>query len=230
MADETSIAPPPAPRTVLIVASTRVHVDAPEILRIQDTVAALLKEGCAVDVLVPRLSPLFTAALPAGARVFTAPRIPFCDNLPARPSLRRLLAAFVLFLRCYSLVSRRAYDVLHGFNDGALVVRALDRVTVRTYPYVAEIHTPLSSPGFFKGPRSALARSLERGALRHAAAIVLPDEAALARFAGRIPRARVSIIPDPHADFAPESFTYGEFATAIRHVYDYVLRPKRPEP
>ncbi len=217
------------PSAVLIVASTRVHVDAPEILRIQDTIAALLKEGCAVDVLVPRLSPLFTAALPVGARVFTAPRVPFCDNLPARPSLRRLLAAFVLFLRCYSLVSRRTYDVLHGFNDGALVVRALDRVTVRTYPYVTEIHTPLSSPGFFKGPRSALARSLERGALRHAAAIILPDEATLARFTGKIPKARVSIIPDPHADFAPESFTYGEFATAIRHVYEYVLRPKRPE-
>ena len=39
------------PSAVLIVASTRVHVDAPEILRIQDTIAALLKEGCAVDVL-----------------------------------------------------------------------------------------------------------------------------------------------------------------------------------
>ena len=217
------------PSAVLIVASTRVHVDAPEILRIQDTIAALLKEGCAVDVLVPRLSPLFTASLPTGARVFTAPHIPFCGDLPARPSLRRLLSAFVLFLRCYSLVSRRAYDVLHGFDDGALVVRALDRVTVRTYPYVAEIHRPLSSPGFFKGPRSALARSLERGALRHAAAIILPDEATLARFGGKIPKARVSIIPYPHADFAPESFTYGEFAAALRPVSDYVLSPRSPE-
>ena len=216
------------PATVLIVASTRVHVDAPEILRIQDTAATLLREGCAVDVLVPRLSPLFTAALPAGARVFTAPRLPFCDRLPPRPSLRRLLAAFVLFLRAYSLASRRTYDVLHGFNDGALVVRALDRATVRTFPYVAEVHAPLSSPGFFKGPRAALARRLERGALRHAAAIVLPDAATLARFAGGIPKARVSLIPDPHADFAPETFTYGEFAEAVRHVYEYVLRPRRP--
>lgn len=214
---------------VLIVASTRVHVDAPEILRIQDTAAALLKEGCAVDVLVPRLSPLFSAALPAGARVFTAPRVPFCGNPPPRPSLRRLLAAFVLFLRGYSLISRRAYDVLHGFNDGALVVRALGRVTVRPRPYIAEIHTPLSSPGFFKGPRAALARRLERGALRRAAAIVLPDEATLARFAGRIPKARVSLIPDPHADFAPDAFTYGAFEAAVRHVYAYVLRPRRPE-
>ena len=52
------------------------------------------------------------------------------------------------------------------------------------------------------------------------------------KYWGEVPsvkKAIVSIIPDPHADFAPESFTYGEFATAIRHVYEYVLRPKRPE-
>ncbi|MGN0887965.1 MAG: glycosyltransferase [Kiritimatiellia bacterium] len=216
------------PSAVLIVSSTRVHVDAPEILRIQDVVATLLEQGRAVDVLVPRVSPLLTAALPAGARVFTAPRLPFCEHLPPRPSIRRLLSALILFFRCVSLVSRRSYDVLHGFNDGALVVRATDRVTVKTYPYVAEVHTPLTSPGFFKGPRSAFSRALERAALRHAAAIILPDAATLSRFGNKIPRARVSLIPDPHADFAPDSFTYGEFATAIQHVYDYVLRP-RPE-
>ena len=216
------------PSAVLIVSSTRVHVDAPEILRIQDTVATLLEQGRAVDVLVPRVSPLLSAALPPGARVFTAPRLPFCDNLPARPSIRRLLSALILFFRCVSLVSRRSYDVLHGFNDGALVVRATDRVTVKTYPYVAEVHTPLTSPGFFKGPRSAVSRILERGALRHAAAIIMPDAATLSIFGNKIPRARVSLIPDPHTDFAPNSFTYGEFATAVRHVYDYVLRP-RPE-
>ena len=41
------------PSAVLIVASTRVHADAQEILRIQDTAAALLDAGAAVDVLVP---------------------------------------------------------------------------------------------------------------------------------------------------------------------------------
>ena len=214
------------PSAVLIVSSTRVHVDAPEILRIQDTVATLLDQGRAVDVLVPRVSPLLTAALPVGARVFTAPRIPFCDDPPPRPSFRRLLSALILFFRCVSLVSRRTYDVLHGFNDGALVVRAADRVTVKTYPYVSEIHAPLTSPGFFKGPRAALCRILERGALKHSAAIILPDAQTLSRFGNKIPKARVSLIPDPHADFAPDSFTYGEFATAVQHVYDYVLRPR----
>ncbi len=211
---------------VLIVSSTRVHVDASEILRIQDTVTALLDQGRAVDVLVPRVSPLLTAALPVGARIFTAPRVPFCANPPNRPSLRRLLSALVLFFRCVSLVSRRDYTVLHGFNDGTLVVRAADRVTVHTYPYIGEIHTPLTSRGFFKRPCDAFSRFLERGALKYAAAIILPDKNTLDVFNGRIPKARVSIIPDPHADFAPDTFTYGEFTDAIRHVYNYVLRPR----
>ena len=39
------------PSAVLIVASTRVHADPQEILRIQDTVSALREQGRAVDVL-----------------------------------------------------------------------------------------------------------------------------------------------------------------------------------
>ncbi len=211
---------------VLIVSSTRIHVDALEILRVQDTVAALLEQGCAVDVLVPRVSPLLTAALPAAARVFTVPSLPFCANPPNRPSIRRLLSALLMFFRCVSLVSRRDYKVLHGFNDGALAVRAMDRVTMRTYPCICEIHRPLTSHGFFKRPCAAFSRFLERGALKHAAAIIFPDRETLDVFNGKIPKARVSFIPDPHVDIAPEAFTYGEFAEAIRHVYDYVLRPK----
>lgn len=214
------------PSAVLIVASTRVHADAQEILRIQDTAAALLDAGAAVDLLVPRISPLLSAVLPAAVRVFSVPRVPFCAAPPPRPSLRRLLTGALMFFRGVSLAAHRDYALLHGFNDGALVARALSRAAVRRQPYVAEIHIPFSSPGFFKGPRAAFARRCERAALRHAGAIILPDEEILARFGGKIPRARVCIIPDPHAEIAPEAFTYGEFASAVEHVYDYVLRPQ----
>lgn len=214
------------PLAVLIVASSRVFVDAEEILRIQDTAAVLLKQGCAVDLLIPRSSPLLSATLPTGVRVFTVPRVPFSDTPPARPSFRRFLAGMLMFLRGLALATRREYAVLHGFNDGSLVVRALDRATMRKFPYIAEIHTPFTTPGFFKGPRAAFARFVERKALRHAAAIILPDEDTLARFAGKIPKARVSLIPDPHAEIAPDAFTYGEFADALEHVYAYALRPQ----
>lgn len=213
------------PSAVLIVASTRVHADPQETLRIQDTVAALREQGRAVDVLVPRIAPLLTATLDPSARIFTIPRIPFMDNPPQRPSIRRFVTAIVMFFRGVALAARRDYTALHGFNDGALVARAIDRGTVRRYPYVAEIHRPLSTPGFFKGPKMALGRRLEHAALRHASAIILPDAATQDRFGGKLPRARVSIIPDPHAEIAPDAFTFGEFALALRHVYDYVLRP-----
>ena len=213
------------PSAVLIVSSTRVHADPQEILRIQDTVAALREQGRAVDVLAPRLAPLLTATLDPTARVFTIPRIPLTDNPPRRPSVRRFVTAVVMFFRGVALAARRDYAVLHGFNDGAIIARAIDRGIVRRCPYVAEIHRPLSTPGFFSGPKATFARHLERAALRHAAAIILPDAATLGRFGGKLPKARVSLIPDPHAEIASDAFTFGEFELALEHIYDYVLRP-----
>jgi len=213
------------PSAVLIVASTRVHADPQEILRIQDTVSALREQGRAVDVLVPRIAPLLTATIDPSARVFTAPHVPFMDNPTQRPSVRRFVTAVMMFFRGVALAARRDYAVLHGFNDGALIARAIDCGTVRRYPYVAEIHRPLSTPGFFKGPKAAFARHLEISALRHASAIILPDSATLERIGGKIPKARVSLIPDPHAEIAPDAFTFGEFSLALEHIYDYVLRP-----
>ena len=213
------------PSAVLIVASTRVHADPQEILRIQDTITALREHGHVVDVRVPRIDPLLTATLDPMARIFAIPRIPCMDNPPQRPSFRRFVTAVVMFFRGVALAARRDYMVVHGFNDGALIARAIDRGTVRRYPYVAEIHRPLSTPGFFKGPKAAFARHLERAALRHASAIIFPDIATLERFAGKLPKARVSLIPDPHTEIDPDAFSFGEFALAIEHIYDYVLRP-----
>jgi len=214
------------PTAILIVASTRAHADTQEILRIQDTVNTLLAQGNVVDVLVPRVSPLLSAALAPTARVFKILDVPGCANPPNRPSLRRFVSGLLMFFRAYALASRRDYDVVHGVNDGAIVARALTRTFVRRRPYVAEFHTPFSTPGFFRGPRAAVARALERGAFRHADAVILPDDETLARFGGGLPRARVTIIPDPHAELVPEAFTFGEFALAIEHVYAYVLRPR----
>ena len=61
------------PSAVLIVASTRVHADVQEILRIQDTASALIEQGRAVDLLVPSTSALLSAALDPAVRVFTVP-------------------------------------------------------------------------------------------------------------------------------------------------------------
>ena len=213
------------PSAVLIVSSTCVHADPQEILRIQDTVAVLCEQKWSVDVLVPRTASLLTATLDRSARVFTVPKVPFSDQPPRRPSLRRFAAATLMFFRGVALAAHRDYALIHGFNDGALVARAINCGSVRRHPYVAEIHRPFSSPGFFKGPRTSFARRLERSALQHAAAIILPDATTLARFSGKLPKARVSLIPDPHAEISPDAFSLAEFSEAIEHVYDYVLRP-----
>ena len=216
------------PPSVLIVASTRAYADSQEILRIQDTAAALLEAGGAVDVLVPRVSPLLTSVLNPAVRVFTVPRlVPFMANPPRRPSIRRFLVGALMLLRGVALLSRRSYTILHGVNDGSLVARAISGfATVGRLPFIAEIHRPFARPSFLDGPRSAFARFCERRALRRAAAIVLPDEQTLALFGRQFPRARVSLIPDPHVELVPTAFTFAEFATALQHVYTYALHPK----
>ena len=40
--------------------------------------------------------------------------------------------------------------------------------------------------------------------------------------------ARVSILPDPHAELAENAFTAAEYASALEGIYTYVLRT-RPE-
>ena len=49
-------------------------------------------------------------------------------------------------------------------------------------------------------------------------------EETLSRFAVRPPIARVSILPDPHAEIADNAFTAAEFSAAIDGIYTYVLR------
>lgn len=211
---------------VLIVASTRVYADPQEILRIQDTVAALRDQGRAVDVLVPRKAPLLTATLDPTARVFVVPSIPFSDNPPDRPSFRRFAAAVFLVFRGLALATRRDYAVIHGFNDGAMIARTITRLAVSRRPYIAEILDPFFSPRFFKSPRRIVACFLEKKATAQAAAIILPDEDTLKFLRRRLPLARVSVLPDPHTEFAPESFTLGDFRYALEHIYSYVLRPR----
>ena len=191
------------PSAVLIVASTRVHADPQEILRIQDTVAALREQGRAVDVLVPRIAPLLTATLDPSARVFTAPRVPFMDDPPKRPSVRRLLAGVLMFLRGVALAPRRNYTILHGLNDGAIVARAIGCGTVRRLPYVADIQSPFCARALYHGLRAASARALERHSLRHAGAIIFPDEDTLATFDGPIPRPASHSSPTPTPSCSP---------------------------
>jgi hypothetical protein len=213
------------PSAVLIIASTRVHADVQEILRIQDTTAALAEQGWAVDLLVPRTSALLSAALTPAVRIFTVPEFPFCGDPPPRASLRRFITGSLMFLRGVALASHRDYAALHGFNDGAIVARAVAGASLRRIPHVAELHLPFAAPGLRRGIRTSMARAMERNAFRRAAAVVLPDEATMECFPARLPKARVALIPDPHTEITPDAFTVGEFAAAVAHVYDYILRP-----
>lgn len=214
----------PRKSAVLLISSSRVHINTLEVLRLQDISSALLSAGYAVDLLVPKKSDLLTVAIPSDVRIFTALGIPFSDLLPERPSFRRFLIRQMIFLRAYHLLANREYDALHGFDDGSLVARSLDRTTVKHYPYISEIHIPLSSWekkfSFLKWSAS----KKEHSCVKHASAVIFPNEKAMDVFQNKIPHARISIIPEPEVEIAPGSFTFADYSLALRRIYDYILR------
>ena len=180
--------------------SIRHCISAQETLRVQDTVAALRRNGWSVDVLTPVASPILAATLAHDVRVFTVSRFFPCRR-------------FAMFLRGVALAAGRNYTVLHGIDEGVGSVRAIDRVTFCRFAYIAEAHHP---------------ESIGAHSLKYASAVIVPDEDALSRFPVRPPIARVSILPDPHAELADNAFTTAEFTAAIDGIYTYVLR-KHPE-
>lgn len=211
-------------KNALLIASTRAYADPREILRLQDIASFLLSRGWSVDILIPRSSQLLIATLPRDARVLTVPRVPFMDSPPDTPSIRRFITGILMTLRGVALASRRNYTVIHGMNDGAITARAIDRGTVKRIPYIADVQFPFSARGLYHGLRAVIARYMERSALRHAGAIIFPEEDTLLSFDGKIPKARLSFIPDPHVELVPDAFTKAEFAYALDHLYAYVLR------
>ena len=180
--------------------SVRHCTSAQETLRVQDTVAALRRNGWAVDVLTPVASPILVATLAHDVRVFTVPKFLPCRRL-------------AMFLRGMALASSRDYRILHGIDEGAGVVRAIDRVTVKRFAYIAEVHHP---------------ESVGRQTVEHASAVIVPDGDVLSRFSTPPPIARVSVLPDPHAELADNAFTAAEYSNALDGIYTYVMRI-RPE-
>ena len=187
-------------RAALVITSIRYCKTAQETLRVQDTVAALQRIGWAVDVLTPRANPILTAALDASVRVFTVPRVPLFRHI-------------LLFLKGFALATKRNYTVLHGLDEGVGLARAIDRMTFKRAAYVAEVHHP---------------DSVSSATIANASAIIVPDEGTLAAFREPPPLARVSILPDPHAELDESAFTAAEYASALDGIYTYVLRT-RPE-
>ena len=185
-------------RAALVITSIHHCTTAQETLRVQDTVSALLRLGWSVDVLTPRANPILTATLDASVRVFTVPRVP-------------LFRHALMFLKGFALATKRNYTVLHGLDEGAGLARAIDRMTFKRAAYVAEVHHP---------------DSVSPVTVANASAIVVPDEATLAAFPTPPPIARVSILPDPHAELDANAFTAAEYASALDGIYTYVLRTR----
>lgn len=183
-------------RKALIVTSVRRCFSAQETLRVQDTASALRRMGWEVSILTPSESPILAATLAHDVRVFTLPRL-----LPAR--------RLGMFLRGLAIAANSGCSVVHGFDEGAGVAMMICRAMRRRLAYIAEVHNPETVGG---------------RTVRDAAAVIVPDGETLSRFSSPPPLARVSVLPDPHAELAGDALTAAEFGDAIDGIYTYVLR------
>lgn len=213
--------------SVLLVSSARGLIDPRGTLRLQETVSALIQLGWDVDVLVPRVDP--NVSFDPKARLFTVPRVLFTSHLPPRPSFRRSLVSFLMFLHGAYLVCHHDYTLLHGVDDGAAMARAMATgfarwSAERRLPYIAEYIAPFSRRGAYPGFRFLSARVRERRAIGHAAAIILANGTDRTAFDRPLPLARVSVIPDPNGETAHAAFSFSDFSAAIAQIYAYAAR------
>lgn len=199
---------PAAPRTILIITTSKTHSDAKDALRLGDWVAAFSYDGWNVDILVPRRSALVQATLPmtstldgeGAVRVFTLPPVPF---------FKRHIATW----RAARLISANKYDLVLGLGDGAIIARSADRTTLLKFPYMAEVLCD-----------TAITRRMAK-ALKHASCVAVPPQTSLAADLLRAaPKARLCTITEPHYDDHPgDDSSFAAFRNAVRQTRDYAL-------
>ena len=205
-------------RKALIFAPARGFPDAIARLRLQETVHAVREDGWDVDIVTAGGPPPVEGG---EAGIFSPPLLLRPRRVPDRPSFRGIYAARLMFLRALPLASSGRYSVFHGFDDGASVARAVCRATVRRHPVIAEYRNPVSTADGPIGLCADIMRRREQSAIRHACAVVVPDEAMLARFEKPPAKARVCVIPDPQSETNSQFFTVAEFEAAVRQVYEF---------
>ncbi len=161
--------------------------------RLRKTVEAAVSLGFEPDILGASPAP----AVP-GSRALAAPQLPLCQNLPERPSLRRLCLKALLLLKAAALASRTSYDLIHGEGGAATVAWLVARLT-RTPLVIERCPATGRTPARLAPPHRLAARvslSLERRALCAAAAVIGPDPSVVALLQSLGRRSRACMIPD----------------------------------
>ncbi|MBR1871412.1 MAG: hypothetical protein IJ802_06255 [Kiritimatiellae bacterium] len=184
-------------KRALIVSSTSASASAREVLRISNWAMALEKNGWEVDVLVDSSTTLTEAALGDGSNVHKAVNWPIAGGT----------CRFFMVLAAVRLVARNKYSLLVGVGGGAEIVRAADRATLAKFKYVADV---ISSAPAGK-------------VLKHAAAVTAIDSTACEAVASIAPRARLSILEEPHEDIGSADWTFAMFAEAAGRVAEYAI-------
>ncbi len=175
-------------------------------LRARNILATMTAAGHTVEMLC---YPFGDDVEMPGLRILRSARVPGIRDVGIGPSAAKIVLDVPFALRALRMCARRGVDVIQAVEEAGLFAWVPARLLRRPFVYQMDswITEQLVFSGFAtRGPALALARWLERAAMRTAALVITvgPDHAAeVHRIA---PRADVLVLPDtPGADrFVPD--------------------------
>jgi len=159
-------------RRVLLVAPQPFFANRGTPFNVRALAQAISEAGYSVDLLV---FPLGREIEIPGVTIIRSPSFPFVSNVPIGPSWSKLLLDVGLSLKAAWLVFRNNYKVLHGIEEGGMVVALLGRLIKTPYVYDMDSCMPdqLEASGFLR-TKFLLAgvRKLEFWCVRGSAAVL----------------------------------------------------------
>ena len=107
--------------------------------RVRAEVQAILAQGFTVDLVA---YPIGRDIEIPGLRVFRAPSVPGCSDVPIGWSWKKLLLDVALFFRALVLLCTNRYAVIHGVEDAGVMAAFLSPIF--RVPYIFDMHSHMS--------------------------------------------------------------------------------------
>jgi glycosyltransferase involved in cell wall biosynthesis len=144
-------------------------------IAVDHAVRALSERGDRVEVLTYHLG---QDVAYANVRIHRIPPVPFVHDVPAGPSIRKLLCGVILFVKALRMARDGGYDVVHAVEEAAIVAARIRERYGIPFVYDMDSSMPLQTVAAYPFLRPLLGRfrQLEQRLVRRAAVVLAASE------------------------------------------------------
>jgi len=144
-------------------------------IAVDHVVRALSERGDNVDVLTYHLGEDVDYA---NVRTHRIPPVPFIHDVPAGPSIRKLLCSMILFVKALRMARGGGFDVVHAVEEAAIVAARMRERSGIPFVYDMDSSMPLQTVATYPFLRPLLGRlcQLEQRLVRRAAVVLAASE------------------------------------------------------